>query len=158
MQIPPSSPPEAIMIDDAEEENNGMPFAPPQDDSMMIDDSIQQISPGFGFMKSLGLGGGLGGSGLGSSRFDSPRGNKRSRGDAWAHGEPVRPPRRLVGAVASRAPSREEGLKSRANCKARTRVNLGHISRKVRLQPPHKMRGQGQGVGLGAVIPAALFV
>ena len=80
MQIPPSSPPEAIMIDDAEEENNGMPFAPPQDDSMMIDDSIQQISPGFGFMKSLGLGGGLGGSGLGSSRFDSPRGNKRSRG------------------------------------------------------------------------------
>jgi hypothetical protein len=64
---------------------------------------------------------------------------------------------RLVGAVARRAPSREEGLKSRANCKARTRVNLGHVSRKVRLQPPHKMRGLGRGVGLGAVIPETQY-
>jgi hypothetical protein len=32
------------------------------------------------------------------------------------------------------------------------------LSRKVRLQPPHTMCGLGQGVGLGAVIPAALFV
>jgi hypothetical protein len=65
-----------------------MALAPPvlEDDSMMIDDSMQQISPGFGFMKSLG----------GNSRFDSPRGNKRSRG-----GDVLRPaqhvPRRIEG-------------------------------------------------------------
>jgi hypothetical protein len=61
------------MIDADGESDDGMALAPPlglEDDSMMIDDSIQQISPGFGFMKSLG----------GSSRYDSPRGSKRARG------------------------------------------------------------------------------
>ena len=100
--MPPSSPPEAIMIDDASDD--GMALVPaPEEDSMMIDDSIQQISPGFGFMKSLG----------GSSRFDSPRGSKRGRG-----GDVLRPtqhvPRRIEGldvqgfakgvAASSRAP------------------------------------------------------
>jgi hypothetical protein len=53
---------------------------------MVIDDSIAQISPGFGFLKSLN----------GDSRFDSPRGNKRSiRGDILRQGPHV--PRRIEG-------------------------------------------------------------
>jgi hypothetical protein len=87
-QLPPSSPPEPIVIDDDEDSDEELGLAPPvqEEDSMMIDDSIAQISPGFGFMKSLNA----------SARFDSPRGNKRSRaGDILR--QPPHVPKRIEG-------------------------------------------------------------
>ncbi|KIW08908.1 uncharacterized protein PV09_00827 [Verruconis gallopava] len=84
----PSSPPERIVIDDDANSDDGLAPAltAPEEDSMMVDDSIAQISPGFGFMRSLNA----------SSRFDSPRGNKRTRAGEVLRQAPDMP-RRIEG-------------------------------------------------------------
>jgi hypothetical protein len=86
--MPPSSPPEPIIIEDDVDSDEELGDAPPrqEEDSMMIDDSIAQISPGYGVMKSVNE----------SVQLDSPRGNKRSRaGDVLTHVAHV--PRRIEG-------------------------------------------------------------